>query len=232
MVRNDQFLELGLQPTTLSEGLLEEGTEIAGKHAHRADVTKIIAGRLEGRHGNLRDLMTGVPDKDNPANRGGRAAPATRWRSVCVSSRNVSCHDGASARGGSDVSLRCRPGPSRRRCCVPGGGTPGGSWLVSIAVSLVVTAVEIAVDHLLSHAGLAAALSGALGSSGVSLLGAVFLAGFLSRLVSAEHGGSCVFCSRRRVSFAPPGAPGRRPLARVSPPPPLAPGRAGGAARC
>jgi UDP-sulfoquinovose synthase len=43
VVRNDQFLELGLQPTTLSEGLLEEGTQIAGKYAHRADVTKIIA---------------------------------------------------------------------------------------------------------------------------------------------------------------------------------------------
>ncbi len=42
-VRNDQFLALGLQPTTLSEGLLEEGTQIAGQYAHRADVTKIIA---------------------------------------------------------------------------------------------------------------------------------------------------------------------------------------------
>jgi len=42
-VRNDQFLALGLQPTTLSEGLLEEGTQIAGKYAHRADPTKIIA---------------------------------------------------------------------------------------------------------------------------------------------------------------------------------------------
>ncbi|HEY2127047.1 MAG TPA: NAD-dependent epimerase/dehydratase family protein, partial [Streptosporangiaceae bacterium] len=42
-VRNDQFLALGLQPTTLSEGLLEEGTEIAGKYASRADLTKIIA---------------------------------------------------------------------------------------------------------------------------------------------------------------------------------------------
>jgi hypothetical protein len=64
----------------------------------------------------------------------------------------------------------------------------GRILLVSIAVSLVATAVEIAVDHLLSHAGLAAALFGSLGSSGVSLLGAVFLAGFLSRLVSADHG--------------------------------------------
>jgi hypothetical protein len=59
---------------------------------------------------------------------------------------------------------------------------------VSIAVSLVITAVEITVGHLLSHAGLTAALAGALGSSAVSLLGSVFLAGFLSRLVSAEHG--------------------------------------------
>jgi hypothetical protein len=64
----------------------------------------------------------------------------------------------------------------------------GRILVVSIAVSLVVTAVEIGVDHLLSHAGLAPALFGALGSSGVSLLGAVFLAGFLSRLVSAERG--------------------------------------------
>jgi hypothetical protein len=65
----------------------------------------------------------------------------------------------------------------------------GRILVVSIAVSLVITAVEIAVDHLLSHAGPAPALFGALGSSLVSLLGAVFLAGFLSRLVSAEHGG-------------------------------------------
>ena len=65
----------------------------------------------------------------------------------------------------------------------------GRILLVSIAVSLVATAVEIAVDHLLSHAGLALALFGALGSSGVSLLGAVFLSGFLSRLVSAERDG-------------------------------------------
>lgn len=64
----------------------------------------------------------------------------------------------------------------------------GRILVVAIAVSLVITAVEIAVDHLLSHAGLTAALFGAVGSSGVSLLGAVFLAGFLSRLVSAEHG--------------------------------------------
>ena len=43
IVRNDQFLALGLEPTTLSEGLLGEVTEIAGKYANRADLRKIIA---------------------------------------------------------------------------------------------------------------------------------------------------------------------------------------------
>ncbi len=62
VVRNDQFLELGLQPTTLSEGLLEEGTEVAGKYAHRADVTKIIA-RSVWKAGmeTSADLITGLP---------------------------------------------------------------------------------------------------------------------------------------------------------------------------
>jgi UDP-sulfoquinovose synthase len=41
-VRNDQFLALGLQPTTLSGGLLEESKEIAARYRDRADRTKII----------------------------------------------------------------------------------------------------------------------------------------------------------------------------------------------
>src|ERR1700683_4887716 len=43
IVRNDQFLALGLEPTTLSEGLLEEGTEIARRYRDRVDPSKIIA---------------------------------------------------------------------------------------------------------------------------------------------------------------------------------------------
>jgi UDP-sulfoquinovose synthase len=43
IVMNDQFLALGLNPTTLSQGLLEEGTDIAARFKDRADVTKIIA---------------------------------------------------------------------------------------------------------------------------------------------------------------------------------------------
>ncbi len=60
---------------------------------------------------------------------------------------------------------------------------------VSIVVSAVTVAVELAADHLLSRASLATALAGSLSTSTVSLLGAVFLSGFLCRLVSdSEHG--------------------------------------------
>ena len=40
-VRNDLFLDLGLNPTTLSEGLLAEVTEVARKYKHNADLDKI-----------------------------------------------------------------------------------------------------------------------------------------------------------------------------------------------
>jgi UDP-sulfoquinovose synthase len=61
-VMNDQFLALGLQPTTLSEGLLEEITDIAAKYKGRVDTTKIIA-RSVWRAGmeTSGDLMTEVP---------------------------------------------------------------------------------------------------------------------------------------------------------------------------
>ncbi|QHE52349.1 NAD-dependent epimerase/dehydratase family protein [Pontibacillus sp. HMF3514] len=42
-VKNDLFLSKGLNPTTLSTGLLQEVTEIAEKYAHRADHSKIPA---------------------------------------------------------------------------------------------------------------------------------------------------------------------------------------------
>jgi UDP-sulfoquinovose synthase len=62
IVRNDQFLALGLQPTTLSEGLLGEGTEIAQHYAHRADPSKIIS-RSVWKAGmeTADDLMTEIP---------------------------------------------------------------------------------------------------------------------------------------------------------------------------
>ena len=40
-VKNDLFLDMGLNPTTLSEGLLLEVTEIARKYKERADMSKI-----------------------------------------------------------------------------------------------------------------------------------------------------------------------------------------------
>lgn len=45
-VKNDLFLDLGLNPTTLSEGLLLEVTEVAKKYAARADRSKIPARSL------------------------------------------------------------------------------------------------------------------------------------------------------------------------------------------
>jgi UDP-sulfoquinovose synthase len=61
-VRNDQFLALGLQPTKLAEGLLEEITEIASRYRDRVDPTKIIA-RSVWRAGmeTSADLMTELP---------------------------------------------------------------------------------------------------------------------------------------------------------------------------
>ena len=62
IVRNDQFLALGLQPTTLSEGLLEEGREIAVRYRHRVDPTKIVC-RSVWRAGMEKtdDLLTEFP---------------------------------------------------------------------------------------------------------------------------------------------------------------------------
>ena len=64
VVRNDQFLALGLQPTTLSDGLLAEGTEVARRYRDRADPSKIIA-RSVWRKGmeTAEDLITELPAK-------------------------------------------------------------------------------------------------------------------------------------------------------------------------
>jgi UDP-sulfoquinovose synthase len=63
-VRNDQFLALGLNPTTLSEGLLEEGREVAAHYRSRADPTKIIARSVwQAGMETSPDLMTEVPEE-------------------------------------------------------------------------------------------------------------------------------------------------------------------------
>lgn len=43
VIHNEQFLELGLNPITLSEGLLQEVIEIADRYHDRVDTSKIIA---------------------------------------------------------------------------------------------------------------------------------------------------------------------------------------------
>ncbi|MGO9293401.1 MAG: NAD-dependent epimerase/dehydratase family protein [Streptosporangiaceae bacterium] len=62
VVANDQFLALGLQPTTLSDGLLEEGTDIARRYRDRVDPSKIIA-RSVWRKGmeTAEDLLAELP---------------------------------------------------------------------------------------------------------------------------------------------------------------------------
>ena len=40
-VKNQRFIDLGLKPTTLSQGLLQEVTDVAKKYAHRCDKSKI-----------------------------------------------------------------------------------------------------------------------------------------------------------------------------------------------
>ena len=42
-VSRDRFIALGLDSTTLNEGLLEAIRDIANKYSYRADTTKIIA---------------------------------------------------------------------------------------------------------------------------------------------------------------------------------------------
>src|SRR5262249_46950878 len=61
-VRNDQFLALGLKPTTLSEGLLEEGRQAAARYRDRADPRNIVC-RSVGRAGmeTAEDLVTELP---------------------------------------------------------------------------------------------------------------------------------------------------------------------------
>jgi UDP-sulfoquinovose synthase len=43
VVRNAQFLQLGLEPTTLAEGLLSEMVDVARKYAHRIDRSRVPA---------------------------------------------------------------------------------------------------------------------------------------------------------------------------------------------
>ena len=57
---------------------------------------------------------------------------------------------------------------------------------VSVTVCTVTALAEIAAEHFIDRTNLPLRVAGSVGASGVSLLGSVFLAGFLSRLVSED----------------------------------------------
>ena len=63
--RGEHPQRLGLEPTKLSDGLLEEGREIAQRYRDRVDPSKIIA-RSVWRKGmeTAEDLLTDLPDQD------------------------------------------------------------------------------------------------------------------------------------------------------------------------
>ena len=70
-----------------------------------------------------------------------------------------------------------------------GWANAGRIVLVAMAVSMATTAIEMVAHEFVDPANLALAISADLAASGVSLLGVVFLSGFLSQLVGeAGHG--------------------------------------------
>jgi UDP-sulfoquinovose synthase len=61
VVRNDQFLALGLEPTTLGEGLLVEVVEVARRHLHRVDPARIPCASAWTRE--IGERLRGVRDR-------------------------------------------------------------------------------------------------------------------------------------------------------------------------
>ncbi len=76
-VDNNHFLNLGLNPTTLSQGLLAEVRDITNKYAHRIDRSKIPA-KSEWRQGQLHNLAKPRAKKANSHNKAKKLSTTTK----------------------------------------------------------------------------------------------------------------------------------------------------------
>ena len=62
VVRNDQFLALGLKPTELSYGLLDEVVRVAQKYRSRVDPSKIISRSVWREGMETAEVIPGIAD--------------------------------------------------------------------------------------------------------------------------------------------------------------------------
>lgn len=105
----------------------------------------------------------------------------------------MSRHDSNQPDHGGSAGRRGRPAVPVRATVVSaaraGRYNAGRILLVAVAVSTATAAAEIAVHSFVDRANVPVAIAADLGASGVSLLGVVFLSGFLSQIVGeAGHG--------------------------------------------